>query len=231
MGRHRTPPEKHEPGERARALRADGPSRRELIAERGVGDDLLSQLLQDTAVPVSLRRPDAKDDVRARAVELRRSGATYDQIAAQPGVSKNSARSGCVTCRGRGRRRTRIARRRRRHDGLSPSALERHATGIHVTPLRIADGRRSRPSSESSPAATSSWRLLSATGARARSASPGTARRSSSGGTANPCLLRLFLEGLAPLHVSTERLSLRLHIQADADEGSTAEEGRARRLA
>ena len=90
MGRHRTPPEKHELGERARALRADGRSRHELIAERGVGDDLLSQLLQDTAVPVSLRRPDAKDDVRARAVELRRSGATYDQIAAQLGVSKSS---------------------------------------------------------------------------------------------------------------------------------------------
>ena len=228
MGRHRTPQEKHELGERARALRADGRSRREIVAELRVGDALLSQLLQDTAAPLALRRPNAKDDVRARDVELRRSGATCDQIAAQLGVSKSSC-SGCVTCRGR--RRTWIARRRRRHDGLSPSALERHATGIHVTPLRIADGRRSRPSSESSPAATSSWRLLSPTGARARSASPGTARRSSRGGTANPCLLRLFLEGLAPLHVSTERLSLRLHIQADADEGSTAEEGRARRLA
>ena len=90
MGRHRTPEEKRELGERARGMRGQGRSRREISAELGVGDDLLRALLEGVAVPESLRRPRAKDDVRAAAIELRRVGRTYDEIAAELGVSKST---------------------------------------------------------------------------------------------------------------------------------------------
>jgi hypothetical protein len=90
MGRHRTPEEKRELAERARAIRAAGRSRREIQAELGIGDDLAKQLLAGTEVPDSLRRPRAKDDLHEQAVQLRLQGLTYDEIAAELRVSKSS---------------------------------------------------------------------------------------------------------------------------------------------
>jgi transposase len=90
MGRHRTPEEKVQLTEQARALRAAGRSRREIAAELHVGDDLLSELLAGTELPASLRRPRAKAELRAVAVELRREGRTYDEIEVELGVSKSS---------------------------------------------------------------------------------------------------------------------------------------------
>jgi hypothetical protein len=90
MGRHRTPQEKRDLGARARAMREQGRSRREICAELGVGDELLGRLLAGTVVPTSLRRPQAKDDVRAAAVALRLAGRSYREIADELGVSKSS---------------------------------------------------------------------------------------------------------------------------------------------
>jgi hypothetical protein len=90
MGRHRTPEEKRELGERARALRAAGRSRREIQAELGIGDDLAKALLRGVPLPDNLRRPRAKDASREAAVVLRQAGRTYDQIAAELGISKST---------------------------------------------------------------------------------------------------------------------------------------------
>jgi transposase len=90
MGRHRTSEEKRELGERARALRAAGRSRREIQAELGIGDDLACQLLTGTEVPDSLRRPRAKDDLREVARQLREAGGSYNAITAELGVSKST---------------------------------------------------------------------------------------------------------------------------------------------
>lgn len=90
MGRHRTVEEKRELGERARAMRAEGRSRREVMAELHVGEDLVRVLLQGTEVPESLRRPRAKDGVREAAVAMHRDGHSYSQIAAALGVTKGS---------------------------------------------------------------------------------------------------------------------------------------------
>lgn len=90
MARHRTPEEKRELGERARALRAAGRSRAEIRAELGISDDLAKAFLHGTVVPDALRRPRAKDEVREAAVALRLQGATYDQIAADLGISKST---------------------------------------------------------------------------------------------------------------------------------------------
>lgn len=90
MGRHRTAQEKHELGERARQLRAEGRSRREIQAELGIGDELAKQLLSGTEVPDSLRRPRAKDELRREAARLHAAGLSYNGIAAELGVSKSS---------------------------------------------------------------------------------------------------------------------------------------------
>ena len=90
MGRHRTPEEKRELGEQARALRAAGRPRCEIQAELGIGDDLARQLLAGAELPDRLRRPRAKDAAREAAVALREAGRTYDQTAAELGVSKST---------------------------------------------------------------------------------------------------------------------------------------------
>ena len=90
MGRHRTPEEKVQLGELARAMRAAGKSRREIEVSLGIGDDLAKALLRGVPLPDSLQRPRAKDDHRAAAVALREAGRTYDEIADELGVSKGS---------------------------------------------------------------------------------------------------------------------------------------------
>lgn len=90
MGRHRTPEEKRELGERARQLRAAGRSRREIQAELGIGDDLAKAFLRGVPLPDSLVRPRAKDSDREAAREMRAAGSTYDEIAAELGVSKST---------------------------------------------------------------------------------------------------------------------------------------------
>lgn len=57
----------------------------------GVGNGTLSEWLRGTEPPEWTRRPRAKDDLRERAVELRRGGATVPEIAEALGVSKSSA--------------------------------------------------------------------------------------------------------------------------------------------
>ena len=90
MGRHRTPEEKVELGEQARAMRAAGRSRREIVAALGIGEDLAKALLRGAPLPETLRRPRAKDEHRAAALALREAGRTYTEIAQELGVSKSS---------------------------------------------------------------------------------------------------------------------------------------------
>lgn len=93
MARHRTVEEMRELQERARQLRAEGRSRREIQAELGIGADLCGQFLAGTQVPECLRRPLARDDLRATAEQMRAAGCTYDDIAVDLGVSKSTLSS------------------------------------------------------------------------------------------------------------------------------------------
>ena len=77
--------------EQAVALRRAGKSRREiqqLLQIRSNGT--LNEVLRGEPPPPWTRRPNAKDDVRARARELREQGLAYQEIAAELGVSKSS---------------------------------------------------------------------------------------------------------------------------------------------
>ena len=72
-------------------LRRSGKSRREIKEILRVGSNqTLNELLRGEPPPDWTRRPNAKDDIRARARELRRRGLAYNEIAAELGVSKSS---------------------------------------------------------------------------------------------------------------------------------------------
>lgn len=67
--------------ERAAALRRAGYSLRQIRDELKVfNNDILSQLVKGEPPPEWTKRPRAKDDLRAKARELRLQGWTYDQI-------------------------------------------------------------------------------------------------------------------------------------------------------
>jgi len=72
-------------------LRRAGKSRREIKEILRIGSNqTLNDALRGEPPPPWTRRPNAKDDVRSRARELRRQGMVYNEIAVKLGVSKSS---------------------------------------------------------------------------------------------------------------------------------------------
>ncbi|MGO8958475.1 MAG: helix-turn-helix domain-containing protein [Streptosporangiaceae bacterium] len=73
------------------ALRRAGKSRSEIKDITGIRrNQTLDEMLRGVPPPVWTTRPRAKDELRARARDLRASGHTYDEIASELGVSKGS---------------------------------------------------------------------------------------------------------------------------------------------
>ncbi|MET7540767.1 hypothetical protein [Streptomyces sp. NPDC005507] len=77
--------------EQAIALRRNGRSLRQIADELGVrSKETLSRLVRGEPPAERSKRPNAKDDLRAQARELRRPGRTYNEIQAELGCSKSS---------------------------------------------------------------------------------------------------------------------------------------------
>jgi transcriptional regulator with XRE-family HTH domain len=77
--------------EQAIALRRAGKSRREIRELLGIGSNqTLNEALRGEPPQPWTWRPNAKDDLRAKARELRQQGSDYARIAAELGVSKGS---------------------------------------------------------------------------------------------------------------------------------------------
>ena len=78
--------------EQAIALRRSGKSRPEIkrMLNLSGNNELLTQLLAGEPPPAWTLRPNAKDEMRAKARELREQAYTYAEIAALLGVSKSS---------------------------------------------------------------------------------------------------------------------------------------------
>ncbi|WP_371670945.1 hypothetical protein OG985_26985 [Streptomyces sp. NBC_00289] len=75
----------------AMALRRGGLSRRQIRDRLHVdNNDILNRLLEGEPPPEWTKRPNAKDDLRDRARELRLQGWTYDRIQTELGCSKSS---------------------------------------------------------------------------------------------------------------------------------------------
>ncbi|WP_042407842.1 hypothetical protein [Streptacidiphilus carbonis] len=82
-----------EPGlrEQVIALRRAGMSRRQIRDELKIwNNDKLNRLLRGEPPPEWTRRPNAKDDLRAKAREMRVGGSTYDEIEEALGVARSS---------------------------------------------------------------------------------------------------------------------------------------------
>jgi hypothetical protein len=78
----------------ARRLRVDPSlSLGELMKHFGVGSATLTDWLRGIAPPEWTRRPNAKDDLRKEAVELRTQGWSVNDLAAKLGVAKSTAYS------------------------------------------------------------------------------------------------------------------------------------------
>jgi len=87
----RTSRELDELREQAVALRRVGKSVDQIKQILGpIGNRTLHDALRGEPPPEWTRRPNAKDDLRARARELRLHGLDYEEIVAQLGVSKSS---------------------------------------------------------------------------------------------------------------------------------------------
>ncbi|MGA5494419.1 hypothetical protein ACPCSP_08630 [Streptomyces cinereoruber] len=77
--------------EQAVALRREGLSLRQIRDRLKVyNNDLLHRLVKGEPAPEWTKRPNAKDDLRGRARELRLEGWTYDRIQVELGCSKSS---------------------------------------------------------------------------------------------------------------------------------------------
>ncbi|KOU00524.1 hypothetical protein ADK86_14105 [Streptomyces sp. NRRL F-5755] len=77
--------------DQAVTLRRAGLSRRQIRDRLHIhNNDILNRLLQGEPPPDWTRRPNAKDDLRSRARELRGQGMTYDAIQVELGCSKSS---------------------------------------------------------------------------------------------------------------------------------------------
>jgi transcriptional regulator with XRE-family HTH domain len=77
--------------ERAVALRRSGYSLRQIRDELKIyNNDLLNRLVKGEPPPAWTKRPNAKDDLREKARELRLQGWTYDRIEAELGCSRSS---------------------------------------------------------------------------------------------------------------------------------------------
>src|SRR5687767_14234921 len=216
MGRHRTPQEKVEFGERARALRSAGRSRREIQAELGIGDELCGQLLRGVPVPDSLVRPRAKDEVRAAAVALRLAGKTYGEIAEELGVSKSSCslwlrhlprpEADPVVAAAAAQRRLDSLRARMRRDRNARDDEERRVSAEMAELLGCVT-----PRDLIIAMAVSYW----CEGAKRK---PWNRNPSVTWMNSDPGLVSLFLDGLRLVGVERDRLALRLHIHETADE-------------
>jgi len=214
MGRHRTPDEKLQLGEQARAMRASGRSRREIAAELHIGDDLMTELLAGVPVPTELRRRKAKDHLRARARELREQGWTYPQIAKELGVSRSSCS---------------LWLRDMDHPEPSVEGQERRTAAIRASAARTQALREHEREelkqvvAESLGFVTSRDLVLALAmsywceGAKDKAWSR---REYMHWMNSDPVLVRLYLEGLRLLDVADDRLRLRLMIHETADESA-----------
>jgi orotate phosphoribosyltransferase-like protein len=86
--------------EQAIALRRAGRSRREIAELLGITSNrALNEALRGEPRQPWTWRPNAKDDLRAKARDLRKQGLDYEEIVAELGVSKSSVSLWSETCR------------------------------------------------------------------------------------------------------------------------------------
>ncbi len=184
-----------------------------LVSNLGVGNSTLNHALRGEPAPLWTLRPRAKDELRLKARELRANGRTYDEIAAELGVSKGSVSLWVRDLPRRGRL-SYEEFRKRNADGVAKYwAAER--------PIREAR-RQAVSDSAGAQIGELSEREILIAGAIAywcEGSKSKPHRPSEQLGFINsdPGLIRLFLRFLTVAGIAPERLVCRVHIHESAD--------------
>ncbi|MFF3289019.1 hypothetical protein [Streptomyces sp. NPDC003023] len=197
--------------EQAVALRRQGLSLRQIRDRLHVhNNDLLHRLIEGEPPPEWTKRPNAKDDLRARARELRLQGMTYDRIQVELGCSKSSISLWVRDLPKPERKRSReelaaIARR-----GWEPTLRRREAERVET---------KARASAEVGILSERELLLLGAAlyWAEGTKDKPHARRERVSFVNNDPGMIQLFMAWLDMLGVERERLTFHVMIHESAD--------------
>ncbi|MFE5769734.1 hypothetical protein ACFQ7O_15415 [Streptomyces sp. NPDC056485] len=197
--------------EQAVALRREGLSRRQIRDRLHVhNNDVLNRLLDGEPAPEWTKRPNAKDDLRDRARELRLQGMTYDQIQVELGCSKSSI--------------SLWVRNLPKPDLRSPAEQGRDATlkrWAHEAPRReeARDAAIEAAREEIGPLSDRDLFLTGVALYWAEGSKSKTYRRSETVTFINsdPGVIRVYLAWLQLMNIPRERLKFRVMIHESAD--------------
>ncbi|WP_413758610.1 hypothetical protein [Streptomyces sp. MMBL 11-3] len=197
--------------ERALALRREGYSLRRIRDELKVfNNDILNQLVKGEPPPEWTKRPRAKDDLRARARELRLQGWTYDRIQAELGCSKGSISLW-----------VRDLPKPERRDSVEQAKLAAQKRWEHELAVRDEERRRTKEAAAATVGGLSERELLlagvSLYWAEGTKDKPYARRESVTFVNSDPGVIRLYLAWLALLGIGHERLQYRVMIHMTAD--------------
>ncbi|MGW5494728.1 helix-turn-helix domain-containing protein [Streptomyces olivaceoviridis] len=199
--------------EQAITLRRAGRSLRQIRDELKIyNNDILNQLVKGEPPPEWTKRPRAKDDLRARARELRLQGWTYDQIEAELGCSRSSV---SLWVRD-------LPRPERRRTPEEAAAIARKGW---EEKLRVRDEERQRTKEEAKRSIGGlSTRELFLVGvglywAEGGKDKPYDRRENVAFVNSDPGMIRVFLAWLDLLQVERERLRFTVMIHENADVG------------
>ncbi|MFD9817039.1 hypothetical protein [Streptomyces sp. NPDC059080] len=193
------------------ALRRAGLSRRQIRDRLHIhNNDLLNRFLDGIPAPEWTKRPNARDDLRARARELRLQGKTYDQIQLELGCSKSSISLWVRDLPKPDRRRTRE----------EASAIAKR--GWAATLRRREEERQQTKAAATAEIAAMSDRDLFIAGvalywAEGTKDKPYARRESVIFVNSDPGVIRVFLAWLRLLDVDPAHLTYRVMIHATAD--------------
>ncbi|MCX4906170.1 hypothetical protein [Streptomyces sp. NBC_00878] len=199
--------------EQATALRRAGLSRRQIRDRLHVdNNDILNRLLEGEPPPEWTKRPNAKDDLRDRARELRLKGWTYDQIQVELGCSKGSISLW-----------VRDLPKPERRDSAEQAKLAARKRWEHELAIRDEKRQRTKADSASEIGAMTDRELLMAGAAlywaEGSKDKPYDRRENVLFVNSDPGVIRLYLAWLNLLGVERGRLQYRvmIHMTADVD--------------
>ncbi|QGV80214.1 hypothetical protein [Streptomyces ficellus] len=193
------------------ALRREGLSLRQIRDRLGIhNNDILHRLVKGEPPPDWTKRPRAKDELRAKARELRLQGLTYDQIQVELGCSKSSI---SLWVRD-------LPKPERKRTPEEASAIARR--GWEVTLQRRDEERRRTKQSAKDAIGRMTDRELFLTGvalywAEGTKDKPYARREIVTFVNSDPGVILVFLAWLALLGVERERIGYRVMIHETAD--------------
>ncbi|MFJ8634168.1 hypothetical protein [Streptomyces sp. NPDC093568] len=197
--------------EQAVALRRRGYSLRQIRDELKIfNNDILNQLVKGEPPPEWTKRPRAKDDLRAKARELRLQGWTYDQIEAELGCSRSSVSLW-----------VRDLPKPERRDPKEQARLAARKRWEHELAVREEQRRRTKAAAAEEIGALSARELFVAGvalyWAEGTKDKPHARRERVAFVNSDPGVVRLFLAWLDLLEVERDRVQYRVMIHETAD--------------